>query len=128
MTGAPYVRPFPVWWWLRRRLYFSYMARELTSLLIGAYAVLLLVGVLRLAEGRAAYEAFLAALASPAAFAFHGVALVAALFHTTSWFGLAPKAVPARVGGVRVPPAAVVAAHYAVWALVSLGALVLVGW
>jgi fumarate reductase subunit C len=127
MTGAPYLRPFPAWWWLRRRRYLSYMARELSSLFIGAYAALLLLGVLRLAEGRAAYEAFLAALASPAAVTFHVVVLVAALIHTTSWFGLAPKAVPARIGGARVAPAAVVAGHYAVWALISLGALVLVG-
>jgi len=127
MTGAPYLRPLPAWWWLRRRRYLVYMVRELTSLFIGAYAALLLVGVLRLAEGRAAYEAFLAALASPAGLAFQALVLVAALIHTTSWFGLAPKAVPGRVGGARIRPAAVVAGHYVVWALLSLGALVLVG-
>ncbi len=127
MSPRPYERPFPTWWWLRRRLYASYMARELSSVLIGAYAVLLLVAVIRLAEGRAAYESFLAALASPAAIAFHVVALLAALIHTTSWFGLAPKAMPARLGGARLPAAAVVAAHYAAWAVISAGALIMVG-
>ncbi len=127
MSPRPYERPFPTWWWLRRRLYASYMARELSSVLIGAYAALLLVGVMRLAEGRAAYESFVAALASPAAIAFHVVALLAALIHTTSWFGLAPKAMPARLGAVRLPAAAVVAAHYVAWAVISAGALMMVG-
>jgi len=42
---------------MRRRRYLSYMLRELTSLFIGAYAALLLVGVLRLAEGNKAQAA-----------------------------------------------------------------------
>ncbi len=127
MSRRPFVRRMPVFWWLRHRRYRAYMARELTSLFIAAYTAVLLIGVVRLAEGPVAYGAFLEALRSPPAIAFHLLALAGALLHTTTWFGLAPKALPPRVGGAAVPARAVVAAHYAGWIVISAAILLLAG-
>jgi fumarate reductase subunit C len=45
--------------------------------------------------------------------------LLALLFHTVTWLNLAPKAIVLHLGGRRLPDAAVLAAHYAAWLVVS---------
>ncbi len=115
-----YRRPVPFAWWLRHRAYSLFVLRELTSVFVGGYALVLLLLVRSLAAGPEAYQAFLAALRSPAALLFHAVAFVAAIYHSVTWFGLAPMAVALRVRGRRVPGALVVAANYAAWAVLSL--------
>ena len=60
----PYVRPMQGWW--RRDPFFvRYMVREATALSSSlVYAIVLLVGVVRLAQGEAAWNGWLAALRS----------------------------------------------------------------
>ena len=125
MNRRPYVRKTPKLWWLRRSRYTNYMVRELTSVLIGAYVVVILVGLVRLAQGSAAYAAWLDALQQPLAIVFHVVALGFALLHTVTWFGLTPKAMPLRLGEHAVPGTAIVMAHYAVWLVVSAGVVLI---
>ena len=128
MTGKPYIRDVPRFgWFLRQPRYMRYMAREVTCIFIGAYAVVLLVALQRLAEGRQAYEAFLQALASPVSMVFHLVVLVFALYHTTSWFNVTPKAMPIQAGEDFLPGAIIVGAHYAAWLIVSVALLFLAG-
>lgn len=125
MSRRPYQRPVPKWWWLGQGRYTRYMIRELTCVFIGAYAGLLLVGLWRLSQGRAAFEAFLDAVQSPLGIAFHGLVLLFALYHMATWFGLTPQAMPLRVGERKVPGPAIVAAHYLVWIVVSAGVFLL---
>lgn len=128
MTGKPYIRDVPRFrWFLRQPRYMRYMAREVTCIFIGAYAVVLLVALQRLAEGRQAYEAFLQALASPVSMVFHLVVLVFALYHTTSWFNVTPKAMPIQAGEDFLPGGVIVGAHYAAWLVVSVALLFLAG-
>jgi fumarate reductase subunit C len=121
MSRRPHLRKLPKSWWLKQGRYTHYMVRELTCVFIAAYTVLVLIGLYRLSEGPAAYDAFLAALRSPLGIAFHAAALVFALIHTATWFGLAPKAMPLRLGAQAVPAGAIVMAHYAVWIVASAG-------
>lgn len=127
MTRRPYVRKVERNWWLGHRRYVVYMLRELTSLFIGLYCALLVVGLFRLAQGRAAWDGFLAALSSPLGIVFQLVCLVFAAYHSATWFALTPKAMPLVVRGEPVPPKAIVGAHYAAWAVVSLGILIAAG-
>ena len=127
MSRRPYVRKLSKLWWLSQGRYTAYMIRELTCLFIGAYAGLVMVGLLRLSQGRAAYESFLEALASPLGIAFHVLALLFALFHMVTWFGLAPKAMVLRIGGAKLPDAGIVVAHYGVWIGVSAAIMILAG-
>ncbi len=128
VTRKPYVREVPrLRWFFRHPRYLRYMAREVTCLFIGAYTLLLLVGVKRLAEGEAAYEAFLAALASPASVVFHAAALAFSVYHSVTWFNVTPKALPLQVGERFVPGGVIAGLHYAVWAALSLAILVLAG-
>jgi fumarate reductase subunit C len=103
------------------------MAREVTCIFIAIYTTILVVGVVRLAQGREAYEAFLAALASPASIVFHLLALAFALYHSITWFNLAPKALPLHVGDTTVAPAVIAGAHYVVFILISIVVLMLAG-
>ena len=124
----PYLREVPrTRWFLRHPRYLRYMAREITCVFIGAYTVMLLVGVARLAEGPAAYEGFVRALQHPASIAFHVLALGFSLYHRYTWFALTPKALPIHVGGTRVPDGVIAGAHYAGWALLSAAVLLVAG-
>lgn len=123
VSRKPYVRKLPKSWWLSQRRYTTYMIRELTCIFIGAYTAVIVVGLMRLSEGRAEYQAFLDALHSPFGIAFHLLALLFALFHMVTWFGVTPKAMPLRLDEKKVPGAAIIIGHYAGWIVVSAGIL-----
>jgi len=128
MSRKPYVRPMPKTWWLEKPEYAVYMRRELTSVFVGGYALVMLVGLTRLSQGQAAYEAFLAALTSPLAITFHVMALLFAVLHSATFFFAAPAALPLQIGEEKVSPGIVAGAHYAAWAVVSLAVFGLVVW
>lgn len=117
---SPYRRAMPPTWWLRNRAYFLFVVRELTSVPIAVYLIVLLVMLNRLAAGREAYEAYLRFLATPGMVAFHLLALAAALFHAVTWINITPKVLVVRVGENRVPPALVAGVNYAAWIVVSI--------
>jgi fumarate reductase subunit C len=109
----------PATWWLKRGPYILFIARELSSVFVAAYALVLLVGIHRLRQGEAAWSAFAEWLRSPLAIAFHVVALGAALLHSVTFFNLSPRALVVRLGEWRAPDWMVAGAHYAGWVAVS---------
>ncbi|MBI4192703.1 MAG: fumarate reductase subunit C [Betaproteobacteria bacterium] len=128
MSRKPYVREMPRFAWVfRHPRYLRYMTRELSCLFIGAYTLLLVAGIGRLAEGPAAYEAFLEALKSPLSIAFHVLALGFAIYHSITWFNLTPKALPVQIGEEFAPDWVITGAHHVIWVLLSLGILSLAG-
>lgn len=121
MTPRPYVRVVPrTHWFLRHPRYLRYMAREITCLFIGAYTVLLLVGLARLVQGEAAWTAFLGALRTPASVVFQLATLCFAVYHTVTWFNVTPKALPLQLGENFVPGSVIAGAHYVGWVLLSV--------
>ena len=122
----PYVRPMDGWW--KRDPYFiRYMAREATALLVAAYAAVLLVGLVRLSQGEAAFSHWLQYLKSPWMLAFHLVVLATFLYHTWSWFSIMPKTLPILfVGGKRVQPGAITAAGIAAAVIACMAVLFVV--
>ena len=123
----PFVRPMTRWW--RRDPYFvRYMWREATSLAVAAYAVVLMVGVWRLAQGQAAFDGWLQALRSWPSIVFHLVLLAAMVLHAVSWFEIMPKTMPMLfLGGERVAAATITRAGLAAAAAAAL-ALFAVAW
>ena len=123
MSRRPYVRPVSrTGWYLPQARYRNYMLRELTCILAALYCVLLLFGLHELASGQPQRWAdFLASQQKFGWMAMHAFALVFfTIYQTMAWFRLAPKAMPLEIGGTRVPPATIVAAHYAAWLAVTL--------
>lgn len=110
----------PIFWWVGKRAHVHFIVRELTSVFVAFFAVELVLLLRALGEGPAAYAAFLDWLASPLALVLHGLAFAMLLFHSVTWFNLAPKALVLRVGKTRVPAWAVAGANYAAWVVVSV--------
>jgi fumarate reductase subunit C len=124
----PYVRPMHGWW-KRDPFFMRYMVRELTAFAVLAYAVVLAVGVVRLAQGEAAWNGWVAALRSPASLLLHAVLLVAFVVHAKSWFEIMPKTMPTMfVGGRRVPGTLVTRTGWAATVVASLVVLALAAW
>jgi fumarate reductase subunit C len=94
MSGRrPYTRSMSGWW-KRDPFFTAYMVREATSFIVAAYAIVLLVGLVRLGQGKEAYDGFMQALQSPISVVFHLVALAVFVYHTWSWFKIMPKTMP----------------------------------
>jgi fumarate reductase subunit C len=114
-----YRRRVSVWWWLQNRSYAGFVLRELTSVFVALFAVVLLWQLHTLVRGPEAYARFLARLGTPLFLALHGVAFLFVLFHAITWFNLTPKAMVVRLSGKRVPDWVVVGLSYAAWLLLS---------
>jgi fumarate reductase subunit C len=80
----------------------------------------MVVGLMRLSQGPAAWQGFLQALQSPASIAFHVVALAFSLYHSVTWFNLTPKALPVQLGEEFLPDGVIAGAHYAGWVALSV--------
>ena len=121
-----YQRPVPVLWWTRRRSYFVFVMRELSSLFIAWLVLYLLLFVRAVGRGETAYADFLDWASSPWLVVLNVVAFAFVLLHTITWFSLTPQAMVLHVRGRRVPAVAIIGAQYAVLAVVSAFVLWLV--
>ena len=115
-----YRKRYPIFWWLEKLTYVKFITRELTSLAVCYAAVFLMLQVWVLSKGQATYERFLDFLTSTPVLIVHGVVLVFLLFHSVTWFNLAPKALVLRLGRWRIPDVIVLAGHYAAWLVATL--------
>jgi fumarate reductase subunit C len=127
MSRKPYVRAITSEWIFRHPRYLRYMTREFSCLFIGGWTLLMVWGLKQLAEGPAAWAAFLEVLRSPASVVFHVLTLAFAAYHSVTWFNLTPKALPLQLGEEFVPDGVISGAHFAVWAALSVAVLVLAG-
>ena len=127
VNRKPYNRAITSEWIFRHPRYVRYMVREFSCIFIGGWTLMMVWGLKRLAEGPAAWAAFLEYLRSPASIVFHLLALGFAIYHSATWFNLTPKALPVQVGEAFVPDGVISGAHYAVWAALSLAVLYLAG-
>ena len=120
MTGKQYVRPVQSNWWLQKRCYTLFMVRELTSAFIAAYSIFLIVLVWRASQGSDAFVAFVEGLKSPLSIALHLLALIAAIYHSITWFNLTPKIMVIWRGEEKVSPVLIAGANYALWLIMSV--------
>ena len=128
VARRPYVRSMRGWW--RRDPFFvRYMAREATALAVLAYAIVLEVGVVRLAQGEAAWDRWLDALHSPWSILMHGVLVVGMIVHAQSWFAIMPKTMPMLfVGGCRVAASTIMRTGWTATVLASAALCALAWW
>lgn len=120
-----YYRKMPATWWLKKKSYFLFMLRELSSVFIAIFLLVYLWQIYQLTRGPEAYVAFTERLASPGWLLFHLVALLFALYHSITWFQSSAVVLPVRLGEHLVPRPTVTALHIGAWVVVSLGVLFL---
>lgn len=107
------------YWWLGSWRYLLFILRELSSVAV-AWSVVLTILLLRsLLLGPEAYARLTQCLRSPWMIALNIVTFCFLLLHTITWFNLAPRAMPVRVGGKRVPEVLVAAPNYVLWVIGS---------
>jgi fumarate reductase subunit C len=116
-----YRPPVSVYWWLGQRQYLAFILRELSSVFVAYFVGITLFQLFALRTGPAAYARFQHWLETPLAIALNTISFFFVLFHTVTWFNLAPSAMPVRVRGKKLPPFLMAAPNYAVWLLVSVG-------
>lgn len=114
----------PIFWWTHKWPHFRFILRELTSLSVAFYVFMLLLQIRAISQGPEAYMQFSAWLQSPISIALHSIALVFVLFHSITWFNLAPKAMVIRMGKIRIAGQIIAAMNYIAWGVVSI----VVGW
>jgi fumarate reductase subunit C len=121
-----YRRPVPTWWWVRKRTYFVFVMRELSSLFVAWLVVYLLMLLWAVGRSEGAYANFLDWAGSAWVLALNVVALLFLVLHVVTWFNLTPQAMVVKVGSRRVPAAQVIASQYVGLAVVSAFVLWLV--
>jgi fumarate reductase subunit C len=108
-----------VWWWLASWRYTKFVLRELTSLAVAFFALVTLWQLYALGQGPEAYARFVAWMRTPLFLALHSLAFLALLFHSITWFNLAPKAMVVRLQGKRVPDFVIAGLNYFAWLAAS---------
>jgi fumarate reductase subunit C len=112
-------RPVSTYWWVERWSYFRFILRESTCMFVAWGVVYLLLLVKAVADGPAAYEAFVGWSKSPLLLAFNVLAFALVAFHAVTFFEAVPQAMVVHVGRTRAPGALLKAGHYAAWLAVS---------
>ena len=107
------------YWWLGRWPYLRFILRELSSVFVAFFVVVTLLQIRAVTHGPEAYTAFQNWLKTPPAIALNAVSFVFVLFHTITWFKLAPRAMAVRWGGKRVPDLWIAGPNYVAWLAVS---------
>ncbi len=128
LNGAPrYTEFHPKWhrvrvstyWWLHQWSYLRFVLRELSSVFVAFFVLTTLLQLRALSRGPQAYIDFLNWMRHPVLIALNAIGLFFVVFHTVTWFHLAPRAMVVRLGGKRVPEFLIVAANYAAWLVIS---------
>ncbi len=115
-----YYPKMPATWWLRKSSYFFFMMRELSSVFIAIFLVVLLVQIYQLREGPESYVAFAQRLGSPGWIIFHAIALLFAIYHSITWFISTSVVLPLRLGKREIPRNLVTGLNIGAWIGVSL--------
>jgi len=117
----PYGRKMSIFWFLKRKPYLLFIVRELTSIFVAVYAVILLLQVNALRQGPEVWEALIVSFSTPFSIVLHVLILVFVLFHTITWFRLAPSAMVLKIGGRKIPGSLIIAGNFVLWIVLSIG-------
>jgi len=107
------------YWWSRRWVYLKFILRELSSIFVAYFVVLTMLQVRALTQGAEAYARFQERLKAPGLLILNTLTLLFVLFHSLTWFHLAPKAMAVRMRGKRVADSLIVLPNYLAWFAIS---------
>lgn len=114
-----YIREVPRWWWLETTPFRRFVLRELTSVFVALFSIILLLFLFALSRGQDHYQGFLHWLDLPLVAVLNVVTLVAVLYHTVTSIQLASQIQEVRFGGRTVPRSTVMIALTAGWIVLS---------
>ncbi|MCW9708881.1 hypothetical protein [Fodinibius salsisoli] len=115
-----------IFWWVHKKPFVKFIVRELTSLFVAAYAVLLIFQVRALSQGAEAWEALVAWFSTPFSIGLHVIIFLFVVFHAITWFNLAPTAMVLRIGKKRIPGGVIITINFLMWIALSLAIATLI--
>jgi fumarate reductase subunit C len=114
-----YRPPISTYWWLGKWAYVKFILRELSSVAVAWTVAITLYQIRSLARGADAYARFEHRMSSPLMIAINLIAFSFLMFHAITWFNLAPKAMPVRIQGKRLPDILIAGPQYFAWIVIS---------
>jgi len=114
-----YRKRVSTWWWLGSGPYLRVILRELSSIFVALSVAMTLAQLWALRFGADAYSRFQESMRSPWLMALGVLTLAFTVFHSITWFNLAPRALTVRIGGRRVPEIMIALPNFIGWAAVS---------
>lgn len=114
-----YRKRVSTWWWAQQWRSFKFILRELSSIAVGYVVLILLLLLWTLSRGPESYDELMSWLKWPPVILLSAIAFLFVIYHSITWFNLAPKAMPLRLGGKRLPDWMIAAPNYVMWLAVS---------
>src|SRR5713226_2637108 len=103
------------WWWLARWPYLKFILREISSVFVAWFVVVLLLQIRALSRRSEAYAAFERWLQNPLILLSNLMTLFFVVCQAVTWFNVASREMAVRFRGRRVPDLWIVGANYATW-------------
>jgi fumarate reductase subunit C len=97
----------------------KFVLRELSSIFVAYFVLITLLQIHSLSRGPEAYARFEERMRNPLMIVLNAISFLFVLFHTITWFNLAPRAMVVRLGGERVPDTLVAGSNYLAWLVIS---------
>lgn len=119
MDSKTYRKKLPIFWWIQKWSYLVFIARELTSLAVAYFVIVILFLMRAISKGEEAYFEYIELLKLPGMVLFSVFVLGGLLFHSITWFNLAPKAMVIKIGKNRVPGIVIALSNYIGWVAIS---------
>lgn len=128
-----YVREVSASWWKKNNFYKLYIAREATAIPSLWFSIVLLYGVISLIPAVQfhdflRFESFIHFLQNPIVVILNIIALGASILNTVTYFNMTPKVLNIVVGNEKLNPKIITGGLWAVTAIVSVLAIVLLYW
>lgn len=112
-------------WYLKSKVYRWYTIREASVLFMVIYCINLLWGLAALSSGEESWSHWLAFQCHPVVIIWSIISILFTLYHTATWFSMAPRAMPPIwLGNFKLPNKAIVLGQ---WAGFFTVAIVLIG-
>jgi fumarate reductase subunit C len=115
-----YRRPINIFWWANRWIHIKFIARELTSICVALYSLEFFLFVWSVLSGPEQFEAFTSFMQSPTVLVVNILILGGLVFHSITWFNLAPKAMVVKLGKSPIPGWVIALMNYIGWIVISV--------
>ncbi len=112
-------KKMPILWWAKRSSHLQFILRELTSLAVAYFSIIFLYLLRSISQGEESYLEFISQLKTPSMMILNTIALIGLIYHSISWFSLAPKAMVIKLGKQRIPGILITSSNYIGWIVVS---------
>lgn len=123
MESKKFKSQLGIFWWTDKWSSIKFISRELTSVAVAVYSVIFLFYVSSVLQSQKTFEEFSETLKSPAFIVLHFFLLLCLVFHSITWFNLAPKAMVIKIGEKKVPGIIIALMNYIGWVFISVAIL-----